>query len=69
MNFLQRLRLRLPGWPAEKDIGPERVQPREPEEYDTVAGVPPVAFDQVEHPDGSGPSLDTLLEMNRVQGW
>ena len=68
MNFLQRLRLRLLGWPAESGTGPEQVQPRGPEELDTDASVP-VAFDQVERLNGSGASLETLLEMNRVQRW
>ena len=29
----------------------------------------PVAFDEIERLSGSGASLETLLEMNRVQGW
>jgi hypothetical protein len=68
MNFLQRLRLRLLGWPADSNTEPQRAHPQGPDEQDASASVP-VAFDQVERPDGSGASLDTLLEMNRVQGW
>lgn len=64
MSFLQRLRLRLLGWPADHASGPHR----EHEEHDPSAAVP-VVFDQVERLNGSGASLETLLEMNRVQGW
>ena len=38
-------------------------------EQDADTSATPVAFDQVERLNGSGASLETLLEMNRVQGW
>ena len=67
MNFLQRLRLHLLGWPADYGTEPQREQSPERKEHDTDAGAP-AALDQVERLNGSA-SLETLLEMNRVQGW
>ena len=66
MNFLHRLRQRLSGQLAQSNAGPERPQISE---QDTHTSAAPVAFDQVERLNGSGASLETLLEMNRVQGW
>jgi hypothetical protein len=66
MNFLHRLRQRLTGRRAPRATGPERPRIRE---HAADTGATPVAFDQVERLNGSGASLETLLEMNRVQGW
>jgi hypothetical protein len=67
MNFLHRLRQCLTGRLAQGTVVvPERPQLSE-QGADTSAS--PVAFDQVERLNGSGASLETLLEMNRVQGW
>jgi hypothetical protein len=67
MNFLHRLRQYLAGRSA---AGLEASLLSEPEKHDDAdTGVAPVAFDQVERLNGSGASLETLLEMNRVQGW
>ncbi len=66
MNFLHRLRQHLTGRLAHGTVAPERPQLSE-QDADTSAE--PVAFDQVERLNGSGASLETLLEMNRVQGW
>ena len=66
MNFLHRLRQRLTGRLAQSTAGPERPQISD---QDADISAAPVAFDQVERLNGSGASLETLLEMNRVQGW
>ncbi len=66
MNFLNRLRQRLTGRVAQGAAGPERPQLSEQDAGDSAA---PAVFDQVERLNGSGASLETLLEMNRVQGW
>jgi hypothetical protein len=64
MNFLHRLRQHLMGRLAQSTAGPEQVS-----EQDITNSAAPVAFDQVERLNGSGASLETVLEMNRVQGW
>jgi len=69
MNFLQRLRMRLTGRAAMSSAGLQRLPANGHEEHDADTNVPAVAFDQVERLSGSGASLETLLEMNRVQGW
>ena len=69
MNFLHLLRQYLAGRHAPSTAGLEAPLLSEPEEHDADASVAPVAFDQVERLNGSGASLETLLEMNRVQGW
>jgi len=66
MNFLHRLRQHLTGLPAPVTAPSE--QPQDTEQLPNP-GAEPVAFDQVERLTGSGASLETLLEMNRVQGW
>jgi hypothetical protein len=67
MNFLHRLRQHLTGRLAQGTV----VVPERPQlsEQDADTSAEPVAFDQVERLNGSGASLETLLEMNRVQGW
>jgi hypothetical protein len=64
MNFLHRVRQHLMGRLAQSTAGPEQIS-----EHDADTTVAPVAFDQVERLNGAGASLETLLEMNRVQGW
>lgn len=66
MNFLHRLRQRLTGQIEQSTVGPALP---EVSEQDADTSETQVAFDQVERLSGSGASLETLLEMNRVQGW
>jgi hypothetical protein len=69
MKFLHRLRQRLAGRLVQSNPSLERPPLSEHEEQGADSNVAPVAFDQVERLSGSGASLETLLEMNRVQGW
>jgi len=66
MNFLHRLRQHLTRVPIPATTVAEVPQTTEQQPN---PGGEPVAFDQVERLTGSGASLETLLEMNRVQGW
>jgi hypothetical protein len=69
MNFLHSLHRHLARRPGKRTGGLRRLWGRQHERRDTDADAAPVPFDQVERLNDSGASLESLLEMNRVQGW
>lgn len=70
MNLIHGLRRRLARRRARRGSGPRRLLLGRPNRREPAAAdAAPVAFDQVERLTDSGASLESLLEMNRVQGW
>jgi hypothetical protein len=67
MKLLHRLQRRFGRGPAQVLGGLQ--PPLQHEGHDADGAVPPVPFDQIERLSDSGASLETLLELNRVQGW
>jgi hypothetical protein len=70
MNFIYGLHRRLARRPGQRAGGLRRLWSRKHDQHGAGANATaPVPFDQVERLNDAGASLESLLEMNRVQGW